>query len=437
MKNMRRGAGSLLAAITLVLPTASEAQDKKKFVTNYDEAKVPKHTLPDPLALPGGGKITTVKEWEERGRPATLKLITEQMYGKMPVGKPKGFKVELENEVDDALGGKAIRREYVVSFAEGKGPRVRLLVYLPKDKVLNDEGSLPVPAFLGLNFRGNQTVEADPRITLNEGYVLGGKKEGDNKALAEKSRGTGAGRWPAELIVSQGYALATACCGNIDPDFDDGFKNGVHPLFTKGAPKPDEWGTISAWAWGLSRLLDAIEEIKEIDAQRVGVIGHSRLGKASLWAGATDERFRLVISNNSGCGGAALNKRAFGETVGRINRSFPHWFNGNFKNYNENEGALPFDQHQLIALIAPRSVYVASATGDRWADPKGEFLSLVNAEPVYSLYHDAPFGFTEQPKPGRCVGRVMGYHIREGKHNVTPEDWEHYLEFGDRWLKKQ
>ena len=420
-----------LATFLAVAPL-SEGQNHKKFVPNYDEGKIPAYTLPDPLAPLGGARIETTADWEERGRPATLRLLTEQMYGKMPVGKPDGFKVVLDQEVTDALHGKAIRREYLVSFADGQGPVVRLLLYLPKKEIVNRK----VPAFLGLNFRGNQCVESDPRITLNEGYVLGGKKDGDNKAMAEKLRGSAAARWSAELIIDQGFALATACCGNIDPDFHDGFKNGVHPLFTKGAPNPDEWGTVSAWAWGLSRLLDALEEIVEIDAERVGVIGHSRLGKASLWAGATDERFRLVISNNSGCGGAALSKRAIGETVGRINRSFPHWFNGNFKQYNEKEAALPFDQHQLISLIAPRAVYVASATKDQWADPKGEFLSLIHAEPVYRLYHDAPFGFTEEPKPGRRVGRVMGFHLREGKHNVTPEDWNHYLKFGNRWLKR-
>ena len=187
---------------------------------------------------------------------------------------------------------------------------------------------------------------------------------------------------------------------------------------------------------GVEPLLDALEEIEEVDAKRVAVIGHSRLGKTSLWAGATDQRFKGVISNNSGCGGAALSKRAYGETVGRINRSFPHWFNGNFKKYNENEGALPFDQHQLIALIAPRAVYVASATEDRWADPAGEFLSVLHAQPVYDLYHKSSLGVTRSPAPGQSVGTVTGYHLRAGKHDVTPEDWKHYLAFIQRNLQK-
>lgn len=404
---------------------------EKSVEPNYEEAKVPEYVLPDPLALPDGGRVETVEDWEHHGRAATLEVFAEQMYGRAPVGRPAGMSFQLESEVDDALGGKAIRREYVLKFGEDGGSRVRLLLYLPKGA----QG--PVPAFLGLNFRGNQTVEADARITLHEGYVLGGKKEGNGRVMAESLRGSASGRWPAELLISRGYALATACCGDIDPDFDDGFKNGVHAMFPQaGERRGDAWGSIAAWAWGLSRLLDVLEEVEEVNGARVAVIGHSRLGKTALWAGAQDERFAMVISNDSGCGGAALSKRAFGETVGRINSSFPHWFDGNFKKFSGDEGALPFDQHQLLALVAPRPVYVASATEDRWADPKGEFLALVNAVPVYELYGTAPLGVTTQPEPGRRVGRVMGYHLRAGKHNITGEDWGHYLAFADQWLKR-
>ncbi|MCH2332733.1 MAG: acetylxylan esterase [Roseibacillus sp.] len=417
----------VFTAFAVALIHLAEGQ---KLVANYDESKIPEFDLPDPLLLSSGARITSAAEWEKSGRPATLKLIESEMYGRMPVGKPAGFKVVLDREVADAIGGKAIRREYLVTFADGKGPEVRMLLYLPK----NRRG--PVPAFLGLNFRGNQCVEKDPRITLELGYVVGSRKGEDRRAKAESMRGSAAGRWPIDMIVESGFALATACCGNIDPDFDDGWKNGVHPLYTEGVPNPHEWGTISAWAWGLSRRLDALEGVEEINAKQGAVIGHSRLGKTSLWAGATDPRFQVVISNNSGCGGAALSKRAFGETVGRINRSFPHWFNGNFKKYNGNEKELPFDQHQLIALMAPRAVYVASATEDRWADPRGEFLSLLHAQPVYDLYRKSSLGVTEMPAAGQSVGTLMGYHLRDGKHDVTPEDWAFYLAFAKRNLGK-
>lgn len=424
---VRTSAAALTATVAMfgALPGVYSAE---KFVPNYDEAMVPGYTLPDPLAPGLGLVITNRASWESDGRPRTLALFESQVYGRVPAGFQPRVEWKLDRESDSALDGTAIRREYLITI--GGTVQVRMLLYLPR----NARG--PVPAFLGLNFRGNQRVEAAPSITMETGYVIGNAIGIENNRATEASRGTGSERWPAKLITSRGYALATACCGNFDADFDDGFRNGVHSL--DSTPRTDEsWGTISAWAWGLSRLLDVLERIKEVDAARVAVIGHSRLAKAALWAGARDERFAVVISNNSGCGGAALSRRAFGETVARINQSFPHWFNERFKQYNNNEAALPVDQHQLIALIAPRPVYVASATMDRWADPRGEFLGLRQSEPVYRLYQEAPFGVVEPPPPGRQVGNLMGYHLRQGPHAITPEDWKHYLAFADQWLTKR
>ncbi len=261
----------------------------------------------------------------------------------------------------------------------------------------------------------------------------------DHKAT-DASRGVRVNRWPVDMIIESGYGLVTFYYGDIDPDYNN-FKDGIHPFFySEGQEKPDsdEWGSVAAWAWGLSRAMDYLETSKEIDSKKVAVFGHSRLGKASLCAGAYDERFAIVISNDSGCGGAALSKRAVGETVGKINEAFPHWFNGNFKKYSENETALPFDQHMFLALIAPRPVYVASAVEDKWADPKGEFLSVKEASAVYELYGLPNIGKEEMPEVDQPVQtRYTAYHIRTGGHDVKDYDWQQYISFADKYFKNE
>lgn len=382
---------------------------------NYDESKVPEYELPNPLICEDGTKVTMAEQWEAKRRNEILALFNDQVYGYCP-NESARICAEIAEENSNALGGLATRRQIKIWFREDKsGPCVDLLLHLP------NVAKSTFPAFLGYNFKGNHSVNADPAILINP------LKEHEERGVASR-------RWPLEMIIERGYASATACYFDVDSDVND-FSDGVHALYYKAGqnhPAPNGWGSISAWAWGLSRLLDYLETVDEIDARRVVVHGHSRLGKTALWAAARDERFAIAISNDSGCGGAALSRRCFGETIARINSAFPHWFCDNFKKYNDNEAGLPIDQHELISLIAPRPVYVASATEDLWADPLGEFLSAAHAESVYALFDKSGLQTRQQPKPANSIGDFIGYHLRAGKHDVIKEDWEHFLNFANR-----
>lgn len=402
------------------------------FIPNYDESRVPKYTLPDPLVDQSGKKLVDAAEWPER-REEIIELFSKHVYGRSPGTVPVQAQVVATN--NQALTGTAVRREIDLSLRhEGRELTMSMLIYTPR-------GKSKVPTFLGLNFQGNHTFEKDPTIRIPTTWMRN-RDNGSvvNNRATELGRGIDMPDWPAQMIVQRGYALATIYYGDIDPDFDDGFQNGIHPLFAKWAanqPAEERWGSIAAWAYGLSLALDYLETDPLVDGRRVAVIGHSRLGKTALWAGAQDERFKLVISNNSGCGGAALSRRTFGETVGRINRAFPHWFCPNHRNYNENEAALPVDHHQLIALIAPRAVYVASASEDRWADPLGEYLSCVHADPVYRLLGTQGLGgdhvSLELPPLDQPIQLgPIGYHYRTGEHALTNIDWQFYLDFADK-----
>ncbi|WP_276165492.1 acetylxylan esterase [Zobellia alginiliquefaciens] len=396
---------------------------------NYDETKVPKFSVPDPLTTFSGEAITTSQEWEEKRKLEIYQFFEKQIYGKVPALLDEySFKViEQDNK---ALGGKAQRKQIAVGLKKNNRTlNFNILLYLPN-------GNEKAPVFLGYNFHGNHTVTDDPNVIIPEAWNENNAdlKISSNKAT-EASRGVRMNRWTIDKMLDNGYGLATVYYGEIDPDKND-FSDGLHSLFydeEQTKPKTNEWGSIAAWAYGLSRAMDYLEN--DTNISNVIVFGHSRLGKAALWAGATDDRFSGVISNNSGCGGAALFKRKFGETIGHINNSFPHWFSASFKKYSNKEEILPVDQHQLLALIAPRPLYIASAVEDEWADPKGEFLSTQYASKVYGLYGKKGIDLTDFPETDRPIQQTMAYHMRSGKHDVTAYDWDQYMSWAETFAK--
>jgi hypothetical protein len=416
---MKKSVSFLFAFCTLLMTAA-------QFTPNYDEHKVPDFRLPDPLTPFSGEKITSSKEWIEIRRPELLNFFRKQVYGQVP-GTLDTISFALIEDDGNALQGTAIRKQVEVTLSKNKKSlRFHILIYLPKDVA-------EAPLFLGYNFHGNHTITPDPKVIITKAWNSNAAELGITENLAtEASRGKRANRWDLEKIIKSGCGLATLFYGEIDPDKND-FTDGIHALFYEvgqARPGPDQWGSIAAWAFGLSRAMDYLVEDPQIG--KVLVFGHSRLGKAALWAGATDERFAAVISNNSGCGGAALSKRKFGETVGRINGVFPHWFCDNFKAFNDNEEALPVDQHELLALMAPRPLYVASAVEDQWSDPHGEFLGAYFATPVYNLFGKEGIPAKNSPEINKPIHHTVSYHLRSGGHDVTAYDWEQYV----RWAKK-
>lgn len=399
---------------------------------NYDESKVPHYVLPDPLVMESGEKITDKEQWVEKRRPEILRLFETHIYGRSPQ-KPESLHFEVLSEDRYAISNMATRKEIAVYFTEDRKHYMTILMYVPNKR------KDAVPLFFGLNFKGNHTICDDPDITESVTRMKPREEGGNEVRPGAFKRGEASPRWPVEMLIANGYAVATVYRGDIDPDYDDGFQNGIHPLFyTDGQsrPKPDEWGTLAAWAWGMSCAMDYFETDEDIDASKVAVLGHSRHGKTALWAGAIDQRFAMAISNDSGCGGAALSRRKYGETVAKINSLFPHWFCDNFKQYSGKEDALPVDQHQLIALMAPRPVYIASAIEDRWADPKGEFLSGMYASPVYELFGLPALDIQEMPEVDTpFMDGYVGYHVRSGNHDITLYDWQQFVRFADKHFK--
>ncbi len=387
-------------------------------VINYDENLVPSYTLPELLKTENGKEVKSKRQWERKRRPEVLRLFSDHVYGNLPAEKVKTTYQTVE-ESENALNGQAIRKQVRITFHNREMERsALLLMYLPREKE-KTKGT-----FLHFNFQGNHTTTTEEAVIPS--------------AYSKRPRANQTSRWPMEKIIRAGYAVATVHYYDFYPDHKDSIGASILPLLgidSKEELQPTDGNAIAAWAWGYSRILDYLEKDPDVDARRVILAGHSRLGKASLWAGATDERFAIVVSNNSGCGGSALFNRKYGETAARINKLFPHWFCRNFHQYSGKEELLPVDQHQLMALVAPRPLYICSAVEDRWADPKGEFLSAIHAGEVYSLYNMKGLEQTDMPELNHSIGSRIGYHIRTGKHDVTDYDWEQWITFANRWLK--
>jgi hypothetical protein len=396
---------------------------------------------PDLLVLRDGSRVRNAQRFTERRRPEILDDLAENVYGRTPqTAVPMQAKVTSVDEL--ALGGIALRKQVTITLGSSPNKRaLHLLLYLPSG------ATKPVPVFVGLNFNGNQTVSTDPGIDLNEVWVpdpalastpIAKELAGHIRRPATKdSRGTSASEWPIAMILKAGYGLATIYGGDIEPDFAAGIGYGVRPLLFKPGqmiPAADDWGAIGAWAWGMSRAVDYLVTDPGIDGSAIIAIGHSRFGKAALWAAAQDSRFAMVISNESGQGGATLSHRETGEPISHLNIAFPYWFCANYHHFTGRTGQIPVDGHFVLALIAPRPLFVASAQADPFSDPHGEFLSAAAASQVYRLFGEQGVSADAKVELGKPLGKTLRYYVRAGGHDILSEDWQQYIAFANEML---
>jgi hypothetical protein len=395
---------------------------------NYDETKVGTYKLPDPLVLANGKPVRDAKTWTEKRRPEIVKLFEENQYGRAP-GRPAAEHFVVSESAGPALDGKAIRRQVTIYFsAATDGPKMDLLLYLPAKAEAH-----PVPVLLNAAFSANSNTVADPDVKIGEVWSPAKKKLPANQ-------GRSFGKVDVARLIDAGLGFATVYYGDIDPDFLGGVPFGIRALYLKPGqtePAPDEWGSISAWAWGLSRALDYLETDRGVDAKRVAVTGVSRLGKTVMWAGAHDTRFALVIASCSGEGGAALSRRNYGETIAHLTEPtrYPYQFAANYAKFANNVSEFPVDANLLVALIAPRPVLLQTGDKDFWSDPKGEFLAARAADPVYALFGKHGLETDEMPAAGTPIFHTIGYYMHAGGHGTIPSDWDQYLAFLRMHLK--
>ncbi|HTS26493.1 MAG TPA: hypothetical protein VMH81_11510 [Bryobacteraceae bacterium] len=420
------------AILSAVILWAAPAQPLQRIPVNYDESKVGQYTLPDPLVTLDSTRVRDAATWNSRRRPELIRLFEENVYGRSP-GRPSDESFEVFDLDRHALGGKAVRKQVTVYFSRRKdGPREDVLIYIPAG------ARAPVPVVLSLNFMGNQAVmAADAAVKLP---MLWDREHKTKHQAAEDARVQNKDFGGAvEKTLARGYGFATIYYGDIEPDFAGGMVYGVRPLYFQPGqvePGPEDWGALAAWGWGMSRAIDYMETDREIDAKRVAILGQSRLGKTVLWAGARDTRVAMVLANCSGEGGAALARRWYGETVKHMNVNFPYQFCTNYQKYGDDPARMPVDTHELIALLAPRPVYLGTAAEDQWSDPKGEFLASVAAEPVYRLLGKRGLETDRLPPLNEPILHDIAYHIRSGKHEITAFDWDQFLRFADMHLAR-
>lgn len=401
---------------------------------------LPSHwELPDPLVMLDGTKVTTAADWYAKRQPELRELFQHYMYGYLP---PKPQRVVVEEVLftdDQFLGGKATISESRLAF---QGPdlkhKLHLLLVVPNKK------AGPAPVFLAMNFCGNFAVINHPKIHIQDSWVYKSCGGSVDDHATEQGRGSQAGDWNVERTIDRGYAFATFCSGDIDPDTAS-FSDGIEPeLYAAGQtePLPNGTATIAAWAWGFHRGVDFLvnNHAQSIDTKRIISVGHSRNGKTALLAAAMDERIALAIPHQAGCGGSAPTRVVVDakkiETINRINTAFPHWFCGNYKLFNVNPDKLPFDQHCLVALCAPRAVLFTNAVEDQWANPDGQYDMLKAADPVYRLLKADGLDTSQPLELNRLIDSRLGYYIRPGKHSMTREDWGVFLDFADKQLGK-
>lgn len=388
---------------------------------NYDEDKVGTYTLPDPLVMNNGKKVKNASMWYKKRRPEILNMFYEYQYGKVP-GKPKDMSFNVFDKGTPALDGKAVRKQVTVYFTGDTSDfKMDILIYLPA------KASGPVPLFLNVSFSANATVVNDPGIKTGLVWGRDGKRVPANRA-------GGFGRMDISQFLSEGIGFATICYGDIEPDFAKGYKYGIRSYYERpdtAYPAPDKWGAISAWSWGLSRAMDYFETDPQIDANKVALFGVSRLGKTVLWTGVRDTRFGMVIASCGGEGGAALSRRNYGENIDHMTHPSRYFyqFAGNWRNYKDDFSKSPVDAHMLVALMAPRPLLLQTGDTDYWSDPKGEFLSAVAAEPVWTLLGKKGLGTNVWPAAGQPVLNDLGYYMHAGGHGAMPADYPVFIKF--------